>query len=80
MQAECISASVIDPDQKTAIYLDMGLYKPAKQLQMAREDMDHITLRSGELHVVMAQLQCIGAYIENMVLTFAGKKQTCTDQ
>ena len=37
---------------------------------MAREDMDHIILRPGELHVVMAQLLCIGAYIENSGLDF----------
>ena len=48
----------------------MGLYTPAKQMKMAREDMNHIVLRPGELHIVMAELRCIGAYIENSGLDF----------
>ena len=48
----------------------MGLYKPAKQLQMSRKDMDHLVLRPGELHVVMAQLRALGNYIENSGLDF----------
>ena len=64
-QAQGICAKVMGPDRKTVITLDLGLYKPAKQLQMARKDMDHLVLRPGELHIVMAQLRCIGAYIEN---------------
>ena len=43
----------------------MGLYQPAKKLQMARNDLNHIILRPGELHVVMAQLRTIGSFIEN---------------
>ena len=69
-QAQCISARVTGPDRKTVISLDMGIYKPAKQLQMFREDMDHIILRPGELHVVMAQLRFIVAYIENSGVEF----------
>lgn len=65
MQAQGINSKVVGSDRKTVITLDMGLYKPAKQLQMSRNDLDHIVLRPGELHVVMAQLRCIGAYIEN---------------
>ena len=65
MQAQGINAKVMGPGKKTVISLDMGLYKPAKQLQMARQDMDHLVLRPGELHIVMAQLCTIGAYIEN---------------
>ena len=38
---------------------------PAKKLQMSRGDLSNIILRPGELHVVMAQLKTIGAYIEN---------------
>ena len=45
-----------------------GLYKLTKQLQMAREDMNHIILSPGELHVVIGQQRYIGAYIENSVL------------
>ena len=43
----------------------MGLYQPAKKLQMARNDLNHIILRPGELHVVMAQLRTIVSFIEN---------------
>lgn len=43
----------------------MGLYQPAKKLQMSRQDLGHIILRPGELHIVMAQLRTIGAFIEN---------------
>jgi len=70
MQAQGISTKVVGPNHKTVVSLDMGLYKPAKQLQMARNDMDHLILRPGELHIVMAQLRCIGCYIENSGLDF----------
>ena len=43
----------------------MGLYQPAKKLQMTRQDLGHIIHRSGELHIVMAQFRTIGAFIEN---------------
>ena len=43
----------------------MGLYLPAKKLQMARKDLNHLVLRPGELHIVMAVLKKIGAYIES---------------
>ena len=47
------------------ISLDMRLYQPAKKLQMTRQDLEHIILRPGELHIVMAQLRTIGAFIED---------------
>ena len=53
------------PERKTVISLDMGLYLPAKKLQMARTDLNHIILRPGELHICMAMLRTIGAYVEN---------------
>ena len=56
---------IVGPQRKTVVALDMGLYKPAKQLQMAPEDCDHLILRPGELHTVTAQLQTIGTYIDN---------------
>ena len=46
------------------ISLDMGLYQPAKKLQMARNDLNHLILRPGELHIVMAQLRTLGSFIE----------------
>ena len=61
MQARGITVKVIGPDKKTVVSLDMGLYKPAKQIQMARNDFDHLILHPGELHIVMAQLHSIGA-------------------
>ena len=45
--------------------LDMGLYQPAKKLQIKRQDLGHLILRPGELHIVMAQLRAIGAFVEN---------------
>ena len=68
--AQGITSKVIGPDNKTVVSLDMGLYKPAKQLQMARNDMNHLIFRPGELHIVMAQLRTIGAYIESSGIDF----------
>ena len=65
MQAQNISTSIVGPGRKTVISLDMGLYQPAKKLQMARNDLQHLILRPGELHVVMAQFLTIGAFIED---------------
>ena len=42
----------------------MGLYLPAKKLQMAQNDLNHIILCPGELHIVMAMLKTTGYYIE----------------
>ena len=64
-QARDISVRIVGSQRKTVVTLDMGLYKPAKQLQMARKDCDHLILRPGELHMVMAQLRTIGTYIDN---------------
>jgi ethanolamine utilization microcompartment shell protein EutS len=63
-QAQAINTQIVGPEKKTVISLDMGLYKPAKQLQMSREDLGHLVLRPGELHIVMAQLRVLGAAIE----------------
>ena len=65
MQAQNITASVVGPGRKTVISLDMGLYQPAKKLQMARNDLQHLILRPGELHILMVQLRAIGAFIED---------------
>ena len=65
MPAQSITAKVMGPGNKTVISLDMGFYQPAKRLQMARNDLSHIILRPGELHVVMAQLRTIRSFIEN---------------
>lgn len=65
MQAQGITAHVMGPGRKTVISLDLGLYQPAKKLQMARNDLNHLILRPGELHIVMAQLRTLGSFIEN---------------
>ena len=65
MQAQNISTIVVGLERKTVITLDMGLYLPAKKLQMARNDLNHLILRPGELHIVMAMLRTIGAYIDS---------------
>ena len=64
-QAQAVNVKVVGANRKTVVSLDMGLYLPAKKLQMARDDLKHIILRPGELHILMAQLRTIGAFIEN---------------
>lgn len=70
-QAQGINVKVVGADRKTVVSLDMGLYLPAKKLQMARDDLKHIILRPGELHILMAQLRTIGAFIENSGIDMA---------
>ena len=53
---------------KTVISLDLALYKPAKQLQIHRNDLNKIILWTGELHFVMIQLQTIGTFIEGSAI------------
>ena len=65
MQAQAISVKVVGPARKTVISLDLGLYQPAKKLQMARQDLRNLILRPGELHIVMAVLRSIGAYMDS---------------
>ena len=65
MQAQNIKTTVVGQNRRTLISLDMGLYQPAKKLQMTRQDLEHIVLCPGELHIVMAQLRTIGAFIED---------------
>ena len=65
-QVARIKTLVVGVNQKTVITLDMGLYKPAKQLEYALECCQgKWILRPGELHTVMAQLRTIGSYIES---------------
>lgn len=65
MRAQNINTSILGIERKTVISLDMSLYLQAKRLQTYRNDLKHIILRPGELHIVMAMLRTIGAYIEN---------------
>ena len=71
MQAQAINVRVVGQQRKIVISLDMALYMPAKKLQMARHDLNNIILRPGELHIIMAQLKTIGAYIENSGIDMA---------
>jgi len=70
-QAQGIKVKVVGANRKTVVSLDMGLYLPAKKLHMARDDLKHIILRPGELHILMAQLKTIGAFIENSDIDMA---------
>ena len=70
-QAQAINVKVIGQRRKTIISLDMGLYMPAKKLQLACDDLSNIILRLGELHIVMAQLTTFGAYIEKSGIDMA---------
>ncbi|KAK3744219.1 hypothetical protein QZH41_013574, partial [Actinostola sp. cb2023] len=71
MQAQAINVKVVGANRKTVISLDMGLYQPAKKLQMSRADLNHMILRPGELHIVMAQLRTLGAFIKNSSIDMA---------
>lgn len=71
MQAQAINVRVVGQQRKIVISLDMALYMPAKKLQMAHHDLNNIILRPGELHIIMAQLKTIGAYIENSGIDMA---------
>lgn len=62
-QAQGINVRIMGPRSKTVISLDLGLYKPAKQLQMSRQDLKDTIIRPGELHILMAQLRTIGVVI-----------------
>ena len=55
-QAQNINTLVVGADRKTVVTLDLGLYQPAKRLQMARDDMDHLILRSGAITNILLAL------------------------
>ena len=64
--AQNISIIADDPERKTVISLDIRLYlEPAKKLQMAQNDLNHLILHPSELHIVMAMLRTIGACIDS---------------
>ena len=63
--AQNISIIADGPERKTVISLDIRLYlEPAKKLQMAQNDLNHLILHPSELHIVMAMLRTIGACID----------------
>ena len=64
--AQNISIIADGPERKTVISLDIRLYlEPAKKLQMAQNDLNHLILHPSELHIVMAMLSTIGACIDS---------------
>lgn len=66
-QPQGINVTVVGANRKTVVSLDVGLYLPAKKL----DDLKHIILRPGELHIFMAQLRTIGAFIESSGIDMA---------
>ena len=64
--AQNISIIADGPERKTVISLDIRLYlEPAKKLQMAQNDLNHLILHPSELHIVMGMLRTIGACIDS---------------
>jgi hypothetical protein len=54
-QAQDISTIVVGADRKTVVTLDLGLYQPAKKLQMDHL-MDHLILRPGTMIISTVRL------------------------
>ena len=44
MQAQATKTEIVGSERKTIISLVMGLYQPAKRLQMGRNNLDHLIL------------------------------------
>lgn len=61
---ENVNSLVLGSGSKVVVTVDMGLYKPLKQLEMARRDIqEKWVLKPGELHIIIAQLRTIGDFI-----------------
>ena len=73
------NTKVVGPHRKTIISLDMGLYQPAKKLQMARRDLDDLILRLDELHIVMAQLRTIEVFVESSRIDMCWTESECNN-
>ena len=77
MQTQAIKTKLVDPEKKTDISLDTGLYQPDKKFNMSLRDHDHLILCPGELHIVTAQLRIIiGDLSKTAASTFAGLRLT----
>lgn len=64
-QLENINTAVSGSGTKVVVTLDMGLYKPLKQLQMTNQEFQaKWLLKPGELHIIIAQLRSIGSFIQ----------------
>ncbi|KAL5007722.1 hypothetical protein ScPMuIL_016528 [Solemya velum] len=65
-QTQQINYTVMGPNNKTVITLDMALYERAKQLEMSRDDCKgKWVLRLGEMHTVVAALRAVCNAIED---------------
>ena len=61
---EKINLFVLEPGRKVVVNVDMALYKPLKQLEMAKQDCQgKWVLKPGELHIITGQLHTIGDFI-----------------
>ena len=58
-----ISASVVGPERRTVITLDLDLYSRAIQIQESVRNRNWI-LRAGELHIAFAALQGLGKTVD----------------
>ena len=56
------------------VAIDVSLYKPTKQLQLARDELNHFILRPGELHTAMTQLRAIRSYIDSSGIDLCRKE------
>ena len=65
-QAQNITTVVLGESHKTVITFDLHLYENAFKLQQhTARVLDHLVLRLGELHTVMAALRVLGTSIED---------------
>ena len=63
-QLEKINSMLVGPGGKVVVTVDMALYKPLKQIEMANKDCQgKWVLKPGELHIIIAQLRTIGDFI-----------------
>ena len=56
----------------------MGLYKPAKRLQMPRKYLDHVVLHPGELPFVTTEQ--LAHILKTVTKSFIGHRQICVGQ
>ena len=60
---EQINEYIRGSSRPIVVTVDMGLYRPMKQLHMILSETGWILL-PGDLHIIMAMLRCIGDYID----------------
>ncbi|KAE8288343.1 hypothetical protein D5F01_LYC12211 [Larimichthys crocea] len=66
MQADQLRKLAVGENHPTVITFDMALYEKVVKLLDARPDLKQMVVpRLGELHVVMAALRALGAFMEN---------------